>query len=156
MNTENNLYIEDINSLIDTSISHIENMGKGEINGQTTGLVSLDNQTDGFNAGELIVIGARPAIGKTSFIINTVLANIEKNCGVLYFSLDMHKTQIMLRLMSLKTKIPLYNIRSGNLNQEQAKLLTQEFNNLRDKKLFIDDSKNITIDQLEFKVKKII
>lgn len=148
--------IDGMNSAIDNTISYINDRKSEDVTGQTTGSTSLDKRINGLNSGELIVIGSRPAIGKTSFAVNIALANLEKNDGVLYFSLDRPKALIILNMISIKTNIPFANIMYKKLTAEETTIFNKELNELRNKQLFIDDSRNLNLNQFKYKVKKMV
>lgn len=140
------------------TLKHIEEMkkrGSAYLIGETTGFDSLDRKTTGFNAGDLVIIAARPAMGKTSFVLNTTLENVERGAGVVFFSLEMPAEQLMIRLISAKTKIPLQNVRKGDLDDKQWSTVTKAFEELNTKKLFVDDSGSVNINQLRARVRKI-
>ena len=150
--------LKDMLTVVSDTLEHIEkmkNMGNKHLIGETTGFLELDKKTTGFNAGDLVIIAARPAMGKTSFVLNTALSNIEAGKGVVIFSLEMPAEQLMLRLLSSKTSIPLQNLRKGDLDDQQWKNLTAAFNDLNKRKLFVDDSGSVNINQLRARVRKI-
>ncbi|MEA3315309.1 MAG: replicative DNA helicase [Campylobacterota bacterium] len=136
-------------------IKEIQSRGTTYLTGQTTGFYSLDKKTTGFNPGDLVIIAARPAMGKTAIVLNTTLKNLEKGDGVIFFSLEMPETQLMTRLLSIKTGIPLQNLRKGELDPTQAKLLEHAFKEMENKKLFVDDNGNLNINQLRARARKI-
>ena len=140
------------------TLEHIKNMkelGNRYLIGETTGFNGLDRRTTGFNAGDLVIIAARPAMGKTALVLNMALKNIEANKGVIVFSLEMPAEQLMLRMLSAKTSIPLQNLRKGDMNDEQWSNMTNAFDELAQKKLFVDDSGNVNINQLRARVRKL-
>ena len=140
------------------TVKHMEEMkkrGNSYLIGETTGFDSLDRKTTGFNAGDLVIIAARPAMGKTSFVLNTTLQNVENGAGVIFFSLEMPAEQLMMRLISAKTRIPLQNVRKGDLDDKQWSTLTRAFEELNTKKLFVDDGGSVNINQLRARVRKI-
>jgi len=94
-------------------------------------------------------------MGKTSIVLNTTLQNLEKGDGVIFFSLEMPETQLMTRLVSAKTGIPLQNLRKGELDPAQANKVEEAFIDLADKKLFVDDGGNVNINQLRARSRKI-
>ena len=150
--------LKNMQTIIDSTREHIRAMqdrGVSYLTGQTTGFYALDKKTTGFNPGDLIIIAARPAMGKTSIVLNTALQNLEKGDGVIFFSLEMPETQLMIRLISAKTEIPLQNVRKGELDPNQAAKVEQAFQDLSTKKLFVDDSGNVNINQLRARSRKI-
>jgi len=150
--------LKDMPVVIDATREHIKKMqekGTSYLTGQTTGFYGLDKKTTGFNPGDLVIIAARPAMGKTSIVLNTTLQNLEKGDGVIFFSLEMPETQLMMRLISAKSEVPLQNVRKGELDPDQAKKVEEAFQSLSDKKLFVDDSGSVNINQLRARVRKI-
>jgi len=150
--------LKDMQTVIENTREHIKKMqerGTSYLTGQTTGFVALDKKTTGFNAGDLVIIAARPAMGKTSIVLNTALQNLERGDGVIFFSLEMPETQLMIRLISAKTGIPLQNVRKGELDPDQAKKVEQAFQDLSTKKLFVDDGGSVNINQLRARARKI-
>ena len=136
-------------------IKRMKEMGNKHLIGETTGFYDLDKQTTGFNAGDLVIIGARPAMGKTALVLNMGLRNVELGKGVIIFSLEMPAEQLMLRMLSAKTSIPLQNLRKGDLDDQQWSNLTAAFDDLNNKKLFVDDGGSLNINQLRARVRKI-
>ena len=150
--------LKDMESIIASTREHIRAMqqrGVSYLTGQTTGFYGLDKKTTGFNPGDLVIIAARPAMGKTSIVLNTTLQNLEKGDGVIFFSLEMPETQLMTRLVSAKTGIPLQNLRKGELDPKQAEQVEAAFVDLADKKLFVDDGGSVNINQLRARSRKI-
>ena len=150
--------LKDMESIIQSTREHIAKMqerGVSYLTGQTTGFFALDKKTTGFNPGDLVIIAARPAMGKTAIVLNTTLQNLENGDGVIFFSLEMPEVQLMTRLVSAKTGIPLGNLRKGELDVNEAKKVEDAFVDLSNKKLFVDDSGNVNINQLRARARKI-
>jgi len=150
--------LKNMQTVIENTRAHIRKMqekGTSYLTGQTTGFYALDKKTTGFNAGDLVIIAARPAMGKTAIVLNTALQNLEKGDGVIFFSLEMPETQLMIRLISAKTGIPLQNVRKGELDPDQAAKVEAAFQDLSNKKLFVDDGGNVNINQLRARARKI-
>ncbi len=140
------------------TMEHIKKMkeqGNKYLIGETTGFTALDMKTTGFNEGDLVIIAARPAMGKTSFVLNTALSNIERGAGVIFFSLEMPAEQLMIRLLASKTSIPLQNLRKGDLDDGQWSAMTKAMEDLNTKKLFVDDNGSVNINQLRARVRKL-
>lgn len=150
--------LKDIQTVLKDTTYHIEKMkklGNKYLIGQTTGFESLDKKTTGLNEGDLVIIAARPAMGKTALVLNMALKNIERNKGVVFFSLEMPAEQLMLRILSAKTSIPLQNLRKGDMDDLQWTNFSSAMEDLRDKKLFVDDGGSININQLRARVRKL-
>ncbi|SFV75530.1 Replicative DNA helicase [hydrothermal vent metagenome] len=136
-------------------IKKMKERGNNVLVGVDTGFYELNKMTTGFGKGDLVIIAARPAMGKTSFILNTVNALINQNKGVAFFSLEMPAEQLMLRLLSIQTSIPLQQLRVGDMNDEQWESLSAAIENMNHAKLFVDDQGNININQLRSKLRKL-
>ena len=150
--------LKDMPTIIQNTKEHIaalQQRGVSYLTGQTTGFFALDKKTTGFNPGDLVIIAARPAMGKTAIVLNTTLKNLENNDGVIFFSLEMPEVQLMTRLVSAKTGVPLGNLRKGELDANEAKQVEEAFQELNTKKLFVDDSGNVNINQLRARARKI-
>jgi len=123
--------------------------------GVDTGFAELNKMTTGFGKGDLVIIAARPAMGKTSFILNTVNSLIVQGKGVAFFSLEMPAEQLMLRLLSIQTSIPLQMLRTGNMENAQWSSLNGAIDKMNSAKLFVDDQGSININQLRSKMRKL-
>jgi len=137
-------------------LKKMKELGNKSITGETTGFTELDIKTTGFNAGNLIIIAARPAMGKTALALNMALKNIELNKGVVIFSLEMTAVDLMLRMLSAKTSVPLQNLRKGDMNEKEWEKTNLAFEDLRTKKFFVDDSGSVNINQLRARVRKLV
>lgn len=150
--------LKDMKAITHETLSYIEQMkkmGNKHLIGETTGFEALDRRTTGFNSGDLIIIAARPAMGKTALVLNMALKNVEAGKGVIFFSLEMPAEQLMLRMLSAKTSIPLQNLRKGDMDDQQWTNLSGAFDDLNTKKLFVDDGGSININQLRARVRKL-
>lgn len=136
-------------------IKEMKARGNSVLVGVDTGFAELNKMTTGFGKGDLVIIAARPAMGKTSFILNTVNSLINQGKGVAFFSLEMPAEQLMLRLLSVQTSIPLQDLRLGNLNDEQWGSLHGAIDQMNGAKLFVDDQGSININQLRSKLRKL-
>ncbi|MEV9616095.1 replicative DNA helicase [Aliarcobacter butzleri] len=150
--------LKDMQSITHSTLSYIEKMkklGNKHLIGETTGFDALDRRTTGFNEGDLVIIAARPAMGKTALVLNMALKNVERGKGVIFFSLEMPAEQLMLRMLSVKTSIPLQNLRKGDMDDSQWSNLSSAFDSLNTKKLFVDDGGSVNINQLRARVRKL-
>ena len=127
----------------------------GLLTGLDTGFIDLNRKTSGFNEGDLIIIAARPAMGKTSFVLNIAANVLKNNKGVAIFSLEMPAEQLMLRMISAHSSIPLQDVRTGNLNDEQISLLSETIDYFSTRKLFIDDNSIQNIHSVRAKLRKL-
>ena len=150
--------LKDMQEITGDTLSYIERMkklGNKHLIGETTGFNDLDRRTTGFNEGDLIIIAARPAMGKTALVLNMALKNVEAQKGVIFFSLEMPAEQLMLRMLAAKTSIPLQNLRKGDMSDNEWSQLSGAFEDLNTKKLFVDDGGSININQLRARVRKL-
>ncbi|EAJ7141395.1 replicative DNA helicase [Campylobacter jejuni] len=113
--------------------------------GLDTGFEGLNKMTKGFKGGELIIIAARPGMGKTTLCLNFIDKVLRQKKGVALFSLEMPATQIMQRMLSSKTSIPLQKILTADLNDDEWERLGDACDNYSRKKLYIYDSGYATI-----------
>ncbi|RUM76298.1 MAG: replicative DNA helicase, partial [Sulfurovum sp.] len=136
-------------------IERLKAQGNSKLIGTDTGFKNLNDKTSGFGKGDLVIIAARPAMGKTALVLNIALKAIERNEGVAFFSLEMPAEQLMLRLLSAKTSIPLQQLRIGDLRDEQWSQLSAATEELSQKKLFVDDGGYATIHHVRSKLRKL-
>ena len=136
-------------------IKEMKARGNSVLVGVDTGFNELNKMTTGFGKGDLVIIAARPAMGKTSFILNTVNSLVNQGKGVAFFSLEMPAEQLMLRLLSIQTSIPLQKLRVGDMNDEQWGSLHGAIDKMNSAKLFVDDQGSININQLRSKLRKL-
>ena len=136
-------------------IKEMKSRGNSVLVGVDTGFHELNKMTTGFGKGDLVIVAARPAMGKTSFILNTVNNLITKGKGVAFFSLEMPAEQLMLRLLSIQTSIPLQKLRVGDMNDDQWSSLNGAIDKMNSAKLYVDDHGSININQLRSKLRKL-
>lgn len=136
-------------------IKEMKARGNSTLVGVDTGFNELNKMTTGFGKGDLVIIAARPAMGKTSFVLNTVNSLITKGKGVAFFSLEMPAEQLMLRLLSIQTSIFLQKLRVGDLNDDEWSRLSAAIDNMNRAKLFVDDQGSVNINQLRSKLRKL-
>lgn len=143
-----NIAISDI--LIETFNRLDERMQQeGDVTGITTGFADLDQQTTGLQATELIILAARPSMGKTAFVCNVAEAVARKSGkGVLLFSLEQSNLELAERFLAITARINGHDLRSGNLTEEQRDLLYQASDDLSRLPLFIDDKPGRTMTQV--------
>ena len=123
-----------------------------------SGFIGLDKVTHGFQPSDLIILAARPSVGKTSFALNIVehvITNIESmNFGIGFFSLETSSMQLVERLIASKARISLSRVRSGDLERPEWTKLGQTFNSLSQANLLIDDSSQLTIMEIRGKARQ--
>ena len=128
---------------------------KGAVTGLATGFIDLDYRTAGFQPSDLILIAARPSMGKTAFVLNIAqyLAFHQKKT-VAVFSLEMSKEQLVNRLFSLESKVDSQHIRTGNLSDAEWEKLIESAGVIGKSNLIIDDTPGISISELRSKCRK--
>ena len=136
-------------------INRLKELNNSKLLGVDTGFKDLNNKTSGFGKGDLVIIAARPSMGKTALVLNIALKAMERKEGVVFFSLEMSAEQLMLRILSIKTSIPLQNLRVGDMNNEQWSNLTQAIDEVSNYKLFVDDVGFLTIHQANSKLRRL-
>ena len=136
-------------------IEELKRRGNQIVVGLDTGFTKLNELTTGFGDGDLIIIAARPAMGKTAFCLNLAQKALDLDKGVAIFSLEMPAEQLMLRMLSAKTSIPLQKLRVGNLNDDEWSRLSDACSGMEKKKLFIDDGGNVDIHKVRAKLRKL-
>ena len=131
---------------------------KNTVTGVPSGFTGLDRGTHGFQPSDLIILAARPSVGKTSFALNIVehvMTNVETmEFGIGFFSLEMSRMQLVDRLISSKARINLSRVRSGDLERQDLPKLGQAINNLARSNLLIDDSSQLTIMEIRGKARQ--
>jgi len=125
------------------------------ITGVPTGFSELDKMTNGWQSSDLIIIAARPGMGKTAFTLS--LANNAANAGtgVGIFSLEMGDTQLVQRLISMESMVRASKLREGNLDKDEFKLLHEAVEKLSEMPIFIDDTPAINIFELRAKCRRL-
>ena len=131
--------------------SHI----KGNVTGLSTGFTDLDNRTAGFQNSDLILIAARPSMGKTALVLNIAQHMVlkENRCAAI-FSLEMSKEQLTNRLFSMESHVDAQKIRTGELTEAEWADLIESAGNIGESKLIIDDTPAITVQEMRSKCRK--
>lgn len=121
-------------------------LNAGKTTGMSTGFIDLDKSTSGLNNSDLIIIAARPAMGKTAFALNLLL-NVAKleNKAVLFFSLEMSTSQLYQRLLAIESGVPLHNIKNGFLDDDSWAKVGIATSKLSNTKIFIGDLPNVNV-----------
>jgi replicative DNA helicase len=129
---------------------------EGEITGVETGFEDLDRLTTGFHKSDLVILAARPAMGKTAMALNAIWhAAGEKKMPVAIFSLEMSKEQLVQRLISQTTRIPAQVLRSGNVKAEDWPKLVRGVAEVSRAPIWIDDTAGVTLMEIRAKVRRL-
>lgn len=128
---------------------------KGALRGLKTGFRDLDKKTAGFQKGDLVIIGARPAMGKTTFAQNLAynIASINKK-GVLFFSMEMAANEIIDRMISDVSGVDNWKMRTGNLTDEEFSRIGDALGEMDEIPIYIDDTSSMTIVELRNKARR--
>lgn len=130
---------------------------KGALRGLKTGFADLDKKTAGFQKGDLIIVGARPAMGKTTFAQNLAynIANINKR-GVLFFSMEMAANEIVDRMISDIADVDNWRMRTGNLSDEEFSRVEDALGEIDELPIYIDDTSAMTIAEMRNKSRRAV
>ena len=129
---------------------------KGQFTGLPTGFKDLDNMLTGMNGGELILVAARPAMGKTAFVLNIAHhIAIREKTGVAIFNLEMTAEQLVTRIMAVDSMVESGHMKTGDINDTEWGKLLESTQNLNTAPLYIDDNSSITIAELRTKCRKL-
>ncbi len=128
----------------------------GGISGVATGFVKLDEMLGGFQKSDLIIIAARPSMGKTALALSIARnAAMEYDQPVAFFSIEMAAVQLVMRLLSAETRINAHNIRTGKLSAEQMQKIVSAIGRLERTKMYIDDSPSLSLMELRAKCRRL-
>ena len=146
-----------LSDLLIDAFNRMENLHKnrGALRGLKTGFVDLDKYTAGFQRGDLIIIGARPAMGKTTFAQNLAynIAEINKK-SVLFFSMEMAKSEIVDRMVAPVAGVNSWDIRTGNISDDDFSKIGDALGDMSGVPILIDDTSSMTILELRNKARR--
>ena len=146
-----------IRQVVLNAIEKIEKASRsqGSVTGIPTGFIDLDYKMSGFQPSDLILVAARPSMGKTAFVLNIAqYMAFHNDVTAAIFSLEMSKEQLVNRLLALESKVDSQNIRTGNLEDEEWAKLIEGANIIGNSNLIIDDKPGISISELRSKCRK--
>ena len=137
---------EKVTTLLEEAVKKVDflHSNKGAITGVATGFSDLDDKTAGLQRSDLVIVAARPSMGKTAFAVNMVEHAVMSGSKVLVFSMEMPSEQIVMRMLSSLGRIDQTRLRSGELQDDDWNRFTGAVSQLRDKQLFIDDTPALT------------
>lgn len=148
----------DMGEIVKESFRTIDQLSQSKdvVTGLATGFVDLDEMTSGLQKGDLVIVAARPAMGKTSFCLN-VAQNAAQRAGetVGLFSLEMSRAQLALRLLCADARIDAHRLRTGKLTEKDWARLAKAYTDLSQAKIFIDDSATITPLEMRAKCRRL-
>lgn len=146
-----------IRQIVMNALEKIERASQqsGTVTGIATGFIDLDYRTAGMQPSDLILVAARPSMGKTAFVLNIaqyVAFHEHKACAI--FSLEMSKEQLVNRMFSLEARVDAQALRTGNLSDADWEKLVEGAGIIGDSRLIIDDTPGISISELRSKCRK--
>ncbi len=147
-----------VNDLLKATVQRIDELFRSgsDITGVPSGIADLDQRTSGWQPGELIILAARPSMGKTALALNFVeSAMFSQNRPVLVFSMEMPSAAMVMRMMSSVGRIDQGRMRNGKLTEEDWPKLSSAVAKMKDKLLFIDDTPGLSPQELRARVRRI-
>jgi replicative DNA helicase len=147
-----------LSSIMEATLDEIEAISNKDGNGGgvPTGFADLDDLTNGFSGGQMIIVAARPAVGKSTLALDFCRsASIHNNLTSVIFSLEMSKSEITMRLLSAEAKIPLHNMRKGEMDDADWNKLGPKMGQVSGAPMFIDDSPNMTMLEIRAKARRL-
>lgn len=126
-----------------------------DVTGLDTGFSGLNKKTHGFGAGDLIIIAARPGMGKTAFVLNLAGHVLKNGKGVAFFSLEMPAEQLMFRMLAARSSVPLQKIKTGDLKDDEWESVANSADQFASSKLFVSDDSLLTLQKLRTKLRRI-
>jgi replicative DNA helicase len=153
--SEDYIRLED---LLQPTLDEIEAIGSrdGDLHGVPTGFKDLDALTNGLHPGQLVIVAARPAIGKSTLGLDFARsASIKSHKASVIFSLEMSKHEITMRLLSAEARVSLQNMRTGRMTDDDWSRLARRMGEVANAPLFIDDSPNLTMMEIRAKARRL-
>lgn len=147
-----------VQEVLDKAQNDLETLAKnkGRVTGLTTGLVDLDNLTNGFSPTQLIIVAARPAVGKTAFALNIACAaakSTKKNIAV--FSLEMPAEQLIMRMISSLGQVDNKKLQTGKLENEDWRRINEAISQLAETNIFFHDAGGVTASEIKAKCRRL-
>ena len=128
---------------------------KGALTGLASGFTDLDRMTTGWQGSDLVIVAARPSMGKTAFAVNMVEHAVMRGGSVLVFSMEMPSDQIVMRMLSSLGRIDQTRLRTGDLKDEDWDRFASAVSQLKDKKLYIDDTAALTPGEVRSRARRV-
>lgn len=149
---------ESISTVLERGFIEIERMfnDKGQLTGVPSGFTDLDAKTSGFQKGDMILVAARPSMGKTTFALNLCQhAALRANKSVVIFSLEMPKEQLAYKLLCAEANVDMQKLRTGQLDDQDWESIARASGPLAASKIYIDDSAGISVMEMRSKCRRI-
>ncbi len=149
---------EPLSDVLERGFAQIEKLfnNKGETTGVASGFTDLDAKTSGFQSGDMILIAARPSMGKTTFALNIAEhAALRENKSVVIFSLEMSKEQLAYKLLCSEANVDMLKLRTGTLEDKDWENIAMAAGPLSKAKIYIDDSAGVTVMEMRSKCRRL-
>ncbi|MDQ6934320.1 MAG: replicative DNA helicase [Actinomycetota bacterium] len=147
-----------LSEILEATCNEIEAISNrdGGLVGVPTGFLDLDELTNGLHGGQMVIVAARPAMGKSTLGLDLCrAASIHNNMASVIFSLEMTKSEITMRLLSAEAKVPLNHIRNGPMSDDDWFKLARKMGEVSRAPMFIDDSPNMTMMEIRAKARRL-
>jgi replicative DNA helicase len=147
-----------LSDIMEATLDEIEAISNrdGEMVGVPTGFADLDELTNGLHGGQMIIVAARPAVGKSTLGLDICRsASIHHGLTSVIFSLEMTRNEITMRMLSAEARIPLNHMRNGHMNDEDWSKLARKMGEVSSAPMFIDDSPNMTMMEIRAKARRL-
>ncbi|MDP9398409.1 MAG: replicative DNA helicase [Actinomycetota bacterium] len=145
-------------AVMESTLDEIEAIGSrgGEMVGVPTGFADLDSLTNGLHSGQMVIVAARPAVGKSTMALDVARsAAIKNQLTTCFFSLEMGRNEITMRLLSAEARVPLHHMRTGTMTDDDWNRLARRMGEVSAAPLFIDDSPNMTMMEIRAKCRRL-
>ena len=149
---------ESLGTVLERGFIEIERLynNKGEVTGVSSGFKDLDDKTSGFQKGDMILVAARPSMGKTTFTLNIAEhAALREGKSVVIFSLEMSKEQLAYKLLCSEANIDMLKLRTGNLEPDDWDRIARATGPLSKAKMYIDDTAGVTVMEMRSKCRRL-
>jgi replicative DNA helicase len=149
---------EPLSDVLERGFAQIEMLfnNKGTVTGVPTGFTDLDAKTSGFQSGDMVLIAARPSMGKTTFALNIVEhAALRENKSVVVFSLEMSKEQLAYKLLCSEANVDMLKLRTGALEDKDWENIAMAAGPLSKAKIYIDDTAGVTVMEMRSKCRRL-
>ncbi len=155
--TETEDYVP-LTEAVTAAIDEIEaaKLKDGQMTGVPTGFADMDELTNGFHPGQLIIVAARPALGKSTLALDFArAASIKHDMPSIFFSLEMGRSEIAMRLLAAEASVPLQSMRKGSVDARDWTTIAATRGRINDAPLYIDDSPNMTLVEIRAKCRRL-
>ncbi|QAA30430.1 replicative DNA helicase [Clostridium manihotivorum] len=149
---------ESLSAILERGFAEIERLfnNKGSLTGVPSGFVDLDTKTSGFQRGDMVLIAARPSMGKTTFALNICEnAALREGKSVVIFSLEMPKEQLAYKLLCSEANVDMVSLRTGNLEDKDWENIARAAGPLSAAKIYIDDTAGVTVMEMRSKCRRL-